>query len=167
VTLIAYLDESGDHSLVNIPKDMPVFALAFLVCDVDRYINEIVPRVTKLKIDFFGHDAVILHLRDIHKREGPFAALQNKATCEKFWDAVREIIKTAPFEMIAVAIKKPEHVAKYGQGAHDPYELSLQFGIERLSRDLQKLGQTEIRLAWRKAGTSRKTAPFVLHSTIS
>jgi hypothetical protein len=144
--LIAYLDESGDHSLKSIQKDNPVFALGFLVCDVDRYAGEIVPQITKLKIDFFGHDAVVLHLREISRREGPFAALQNKVTCAAFWNAVQGIIKDAPFEMIAIAIKKPEHVAKYGSRAKDPYELSLEFGIERLSRDLAKAGQKEIRL---------------------
>jgi hypothetical protein len=67
-------------------------------------------------------------------------------TCAKFWGQVRGIIKTAPFDLIAVAIKKTEHVAKYGAKARDPYELSLEFGIERLDRDLRRLGQTEIRL---------------------
>lgn len=146
MTLIAYLDESGDCSLTKIAKDFPVFALGFLVCDTDRYANEIVPQVTKLKIDFFGHDAVVLHLREIQRREGPFAALQNKNTSDKFWQATRQIITNAPFDLIAVAIRKPEHVAKYGVKARDPYELSLEFGIERLSRDLRKLGQDSIRL---------------------
>src|SRR4051812_48930287 len=117
--LIAYLDESGDHSLTSIHKDTPVFALGFLVCDVDQYIDEIVPQITRLKIDFFGHDAVVLHLREIHRREGPFAALQNKSTCAAFWSAIQNIVKVAPFEMIAVAIKKPEHLAKYGAKAKD------------------------------------------------
>ena len=144
--LIAYLDESGDPSLTTITKDNPVFALGFLVCDRDRYINEIVPRITRLKIDFFGHDAVVLHLREINRREGPFAALQNRSTCDKFWSAVQDIITTAPFDLVAVAIKKPEHLTRYGSNAQDPYKLSLEFGIERVCRDLQKLGQKEIRL---------------------
>src|ERR1700682_4497540 len=144
--LIAYLADAGDHSLTTITKDNPAFALGFLICDVDTYISEIVPRITRLKIDFFGHDAVILHAREIHRRIGPFAALQNKARCVAFWSSVQDIIKTAPFDLIAVAIRKDAHVAKYGENAKDPYELSLEFGIERLSRDLQKLGQKEILL---------------------
>jgi hypothetical protein len=146
VTLIANLDESGDRSLANTAHDSPVFALGFLVCEVDRYVKEIVPPITQLKFEFFGHDAVILHLREIHHRMGPFAALQNKERCMKFWATVQDIIKTAPFELIAVAIRKPEHIAKYGTKARDPYELSLEFGLERLSRDLHAVGQKEITL---------------------
>lgn len=68
--LIAYMDESGTASLATIDSRSPVFGLGFLVCDSERSANEIVPAVTRLKIDTFGHDAVILHAAEMRNRTG-------------------------------------------------------------------------------------------------
>ena len=71
------MDESGTASLTTIDSRAPVFGLGFLVCDSDRYVKEIVPAVTKLKIATFGHDAVILHAAEMRNRTGDFAVLLN------------------------------------------------------------------------------------------
>jgi hypothetical protein len=59
VGIIIYLDETGDHSMDTIDKDYPVFGLIFLIVDETAYVAQIVPAVTKLKLDHFGHDGVI------------------------------------------------------------------------------------------------------------
>ncbi len=40
--LIAYLDETGDHSLESIDKDFPIFVLVMLICDTTSYAQKIV-----------------------------------------------------------------------------------------------------------------------------
>ncbi len=62
---IVYLDETGDHSLEFIDKDFPVFALAMFICDTVYYNHTILPAVAQLKTDYFGHEGVILHSRDM------------------------------------------------------------------------------------------------------
>ncbi len=142
--LIAYMDESGTASLATIDSRAPVFGLGLLVCDSEKYANEIVPAVTRLKIDTFGHDAVILHAAEMRNRTGDFAVLLNAQKRETFFDALNAIILAAPFDLIAVAIRKREHVKKYGSRASDPYELALEFGMERLKPCMEALNQTEI-----------------------
>jgi hypothetical protein len=144
VPLIAYIDESGTASLGPIDSRAPVFGLGFLVCDSDRYVDEIVPAVTRLKIATFGHDAVILHAAEMRNRTGDFAVLLNAQKREAFFDSLNAIILGAPFDLIAVAIRKREHVQRYGSRATDPYELALEFGLERLKPCMEELNQTSI-----------------------
>jgi hypothetical protein len=142
--LIAYMDESGTASLTAIDSRAPVFGLGFLVCDSERYASEMVPAVTRLKIDTFGHDAVILHAAEMRNRTGDFAVLLNAQKREAFYDALNAIILAAPFDLIAVAIRKREHVLKYGSRATDPYELAFKFGLERLKPCMEALNQTAL-----------------------
>lgn len=65
--LVVYLDEVGNPTLDPSDKDFPVFAIALFICDSDCYVNDIVPRVNRLKFRWFGHEGVILHSRDIRK----------------------------------------------------------------------------------------------------
>ena len=55
---VVYVDESGDHSLVSIDKDYPVFVLAFCVFHKRHYAEKIIPAMEKLKFNYFGHDRV-------------------------------------------------------------------------------------------------------------
>ena len=70
MTRIVYLDEAGDHSLEYEDRDFPVFALVMMVCDRQAYENTLIPMVNRLKFDYFGHECVIIHSRDIRKRRG-------------------------------------------------------------------------------------------------
>jgi hypothetical protein len=142
--LIAFVDESGTPSLAAMDNRVPVFGLGFLICDSERYANEIVPAVTKLKIDTFGHDAVILHAAEMRNRTGDFSVVLNAQKREAFFDALNAIILDAPFSLIAVAIRKLQHARKYGSHAKDPYELALEFGLERLAPCLEDLHQAKL-----------------------
>jgi len=62
-----FVDESGDHGLVTLDKEFPVFALVFCIISKHDYLNYLVPTVQKLKLDIWGHDQVILHERNIQK----------------------------------------------------------------------------------------------------
>ncbi len=42
-----------------------------VICDVKNYAQIIVPSVYQLKMDFFGHEAIILRSYDIRKQKGP------------------------------------------------------------------------------------------------
>ena len=70
--LIVYLDETGDHALEIVDKEFPVFALVLLACDTEEYLKKIVPAFYRFKMDYFGHEAVIFHSRDIRKAQKDF-----------------------------------------------------------------------------------------------
>jgi hypothetical protein len=75
MSLIVYLDESGDHSLELVDKDFPFFALAMFICEETIYNQRISPAINQFKMDFFGHEAVIIHSRDIRKAQRDFGIL--------------------------------------------------------------------------------------------
>jgi len=128
---IVYVDESGDHGLSSINPQYPVFVLAFCLFKKSKYAERVTTRITDLKFKYFGHDQVVLHERDIRKRNAPFNILLNPDTRSEFMEDVSEIVREAPFTLIASAIDKRELKDQYDDPAN-PYHLALAFGLERL-----------------------------------
>ena len=138
---IVFVDESGDHSLTSINPDYPVFVLAFCILPCVDYVEQITPAVRKLKFDLFGHDLVILHEHDIRKKSGPFAQL-GKAPRDMLMDGLTGVIAGAPMTLVAVVIDKVKHKARYTE-PFNPYDLALQYGLERVFEMLRNEGQEE------------------------
>lgn len=136
---LVFVDESGDHSLDSIDPSYPMFVLSFCVFRKDVYLDIVSSQVRKLKVETFGHDAVVLHEHDIRKREGAFARLGKDAR-EKFMDRRTEIMAAADFKVFAVVIDKVKHKRQYTEPAH-PYYMAMQFGLERIYNFLKPKGQ--------------------------
>ncbi|MBP0617262.1 DUF3800 domain-containing protein [Jiella mangrovi] len=81
---VFYADESGDHSLMSIDRGYPIFCLAVCAFDKRTYSRSIVPKFQAFKFRYFGHDAVILHERDIRKQINDFKILIDKRIEERF-----------------------------------------------------------------------------------
>ncbi len=143
---IAYLDESGDHSLELIDKDFPLFVLVFCVVDLNVYINAIVPDIYRLKFDYFGHEGIIFHSRDIRKASGDFTFLTIPAKRSLFIDRMNQIMSKNDYMLIATVIRKQAHKERYGQNADNPYDLALKFAMERLLAFLEQQGQDNLQI---------------------
>lgn len=143
MALIAYLDETGDHTLELVDKAFPLFALVLLVCDRDYYINKVTPTVNQLKMDYFSHEAIILHSRDIRKAQGDFGFLTNPEKRKEFVERINKMMTELDYTLIATVIKKQEHKDKYTH-AENPYDLALKFALERFLPMLEETKQTEI-----------------------
>lgn len=129
---IVYADESGDHGMVNIDPQYPMFALTFCVMRKDAYTAEIVPAMQGLKFGIWGHDTVVLHEHEIRKSTGPFGVLRtDRALRTRFMDELNALIETAPMTIYASVIHKEKHRAKYAN-PWNPYEIALHFCMERL-----------------------------------
>ena len=139
---IVYIDESGDHGLININADHPVFALAFCIVEKEKYVDTIVPAFQKLKFEFWGHDSVVLHGHEIRKAQGDFKIFLNAKTREKFLTRMNNLVASADFTLVAAVIDKQKHVAKYSAPV-DPYSIALGFCMERLQRFLIEKNQTD------------------------
>lgn len=149
--LVVYFDEVGNPTLDASDKDFPVFALVLLVADADCYLDQIVPKVSRLKFDFFGHEGVILHSRDIRKAQHDFGFLTDPAKRPPFYAAVNDVMTTCDYTLIPVAIRKDLHMRKYRYPA-DPYDLALMFALERLLSILEGAGQREVTIIAEKRG---------------
>lgn len=137
---IVYVDESGDANLDKIDPNFPTFVLSFCIFKKCDYVNHVIPSMSSLKFRYFGHDMVVLHERELRKREGIFATL-NQAKRESFMNELTEIIKKAEMTLIAVVINKCLYKQRYTDPT-EPYALAMQFGLERLKNFLQDNSQT-------------------------
>lgn len=128
---IVYVDESGDHSLVSIDKNYPIFVLVFCIFQKKSYANSISPEIQKLKFKHFGHDMTILHESEIRKATNDFKFLINKEKREIFYEDLNNFIQNSTFTVISIVIEK-EHLTKKYSDPANPYNLAMQFGLERV-----------------------------------
>lgn len=136
---IVYADESGDHGLVSINPESPVFALAFCIFHKTDYIRSVVPRIQEFKFRHWGHDCIVLHGHEIRKEKGEFRILNDLALRPVFLDDLTRTIADCPFTLIVAAIRK-QSLLRYPKPGN-PYEMALLFCMERLQRWLEEQGQ--------------------------
>lgn len=144
---LIFADESGDHGLVSIDEQFPVFALVFCIVRKDDYVNHIVPAMQRLKLGIWGHDQVILHEHEIRKEKGLFGVLRtNRALRERFLTDLTGLIAVAPFQVIASVIDKNRLKEKYAS-PYNPYEVALLFCMERTLNYLHQQGESGKRVS--------------------
>lgn len=158
MAVMVFLDEAGDHSLDPVDKDFPVFVLVFVLCEDSEYSDGLVPAFARFKVKHFGHDGVVLHSRDIRKAIGDFAFLQVPGKREIFHAELNALMTDARFQLIAIAIQKQSHKARYGKACRNPYELALEYGMERLKSYLDEVGQKQATLLAEARGKNEDDA---------
>jgi hypothetical protein len=128
---IIYADESGDHSLISIDEQHPVFALAFCIFKKSDYTATVLPKVNQFKFNFWGHDLTILHNREIRRPEKDFGFLRiSEEYRENFFSQLNQLMEALPFAILATVIDKRRLKEKYKQ-PYSPYETALKFCLER------------------------------------
>lgn len=140
---VLFMDESGDHNLVSIDRNFPIFCLAGCVFERKYYKETVRPQVDDFKLRFWGRTDVILVSSRIRKHSGDFAFLNDEQKRSDFYDAVNALINNLSFTIIAVVILKQSHLGQYGSQAQNPYSLSLEFIMERYSMLMAAKGPRE------------------------
>ncbi|GER07161.1 3-deoxy-D-manno-octulosonic acid transferase [Iodidimonas muriae] len=141
---IAFFDECGDHSLVKINPQLPVFVLCTLIVEREVYARRIVPEIAAFKLRYFPHEGVNLHSRDIRKAEGPFSILQNAEVRERFMDELTALMESLPFTLFATVIRKDAHLKRYGDEAANPYNVALEYSFERILHFMEANRATDL-----------------------
>lgn len=113
--------------------------LAFCIFRIDHYVDHVVPTMQRLKFDYFGHDMVVLHERDIRRELPPFNLLLNSDVRSRFLTR-DELITSSRFGIVATVIRKYDFRERRGTQM-SPYEVALEFGLERVFLQLQDRGQ--------------------------
>ncbi|PJK07172.1 3-deoxy-D-manno-octulosonic acid transferase [Lysobacteraceae bacterium NML71-0210] len=139
---IVFVDESGDHSLAKIDESYPVFVLACCLIEKKAYIEQVVPQLQAFKFKHFGHDAVVLHEKEIRRDLGEFSFLKEKSRKEAFINELTGVLASAPFRIFSAVIDKRKLAQR--QRDENPYEISLQFCLERMHYALNKEGQVNL-----------------------
>jgi hypothetical protein len=126
MTCRLYIDEVGNDD-VKTPSER-FLSLTGIITKLHGHDHVITPEIEKLKRDLFHHDPftnpVILHRKEIVRKERPFGALQDPAVNAE-WE------KTLPYIAITVIIDKQEHLKKYQVWHFNPYHYCLTALVER------------------------------------
>ena len=89
--LLVYLDETGTHSLEIVDRISDL-----RVGDACLRSNPFIRRRSfppyRLKMDYFGHEGVILHSRDIRKAVNDFSFLLNPQKRSAVYQRINEIM---------------------------------------------------------------------------
>ena len=72
-----FLDESGDHNLIKIDMQYPIFVLGGIIID-DDYLSILNEKVDEFKLEVFGTKDIILHTADITRNKNGFERLKEK-----------------------------------------------------------------------------------------
>jgi hypothetical protein len=136
---VAYVDESGDHSLASIDDHYPIFVLCFCVFLKRHYSEQVIPALKMLKFNTFGHDMVILHEQDLRRKTEAFR-MMNKEKREVFLSALEQLISGSDFTLFSSIIDKRKLKKENIQDTH-VYHLAMQLGLEKLYRFMQSKDQ--------------------------
>ncbi len=135
-----FLDESGDHGLLSINKDFPVFLLCGVLFTEDDYENTR-QSINKLKQFIWGNKEVIFHSRDIRKCEKEFQKLFDLELKKYFYEELNKIITDSKFTIIASAIDKQALLKNFfmDEGVNEVYEIALSFLFDNAITVLENL----------------------------
>lgn len=131
-----FLDESGDHNLLLIDPQYPVFVLGGIIVDSAYADGELTDRVSDFKRRLFGHDDLILHTADIARNKNGFESIKTAAVRDEFYRELNKLMGELDYQVVACVIRKNDHRDAYGDAAIDPYMLSLNVLVERFCYEI-------------------------------
>jgi hypothetical protein len=161
-----YIDEVGNGDLKGAASDPNVryLSLTGILTRQSTHERIIQPGLDSLKAEFFGHtpaDPVILHRREIVRREGRFSVLRDPNVQAEFDRRLLRCFEEFPYLAITVVIDKKAHLEAYELWHFDPYHYCLRCMIERYVMYLQShrwRGDVMIEARYKKADKKLKAS---------
>lgn len=133
MTCRLFIDEVGNDDVTN--ESERFLSVTGIITKVHGHDHIITPEIERIKTDLFKHDPtsnpVILHRREIVRKEAPFEALWNDKTNAEWEWRILDLIKTLPYIAITVIIDKLEHVDRYKVWHFNPYHYCMRALVER------------------------------------
>lgn len=130
-----YIDEVGNGDLSGNSNNINqrYLSLTGLITRIVFYNKRFTPDVVAFKQDIFGRNDVpiILHRREIVRREGAFSILVDERIRERFDAGLLQLFEKLPYLASTITIDKNEHVRLYGDWTRDPYHYCLEALVER------------------------------------
>lgn len=133
---VLFLDESGDHNLTVIDPSYPLFVLGGVIVEQRYAEGPLEEALRDFKQRLFGRDDLILHTADITRNRNGFERLKDRRFRENFYLELNALLRRLEFQVVACAIRKNDHLQRYGVAALDPYMLSLDVLVERFCMEI-------------------------------
>ena len=135
---LVFRDESGTADLRDDPY-FPVFAVAMCMFEEGAYRDVAVPMFEELKLRHFGRRDVVLHERDIRRREKEFAALGAGPRRAAFFEDLTDAMRAAPARIVAAVIDKSSRQSRLPE-IFDPYPLCAEIGLDLILNEVKSTG---------------------------
>ena len=135
-----FLDESGDHDLINIDRNYPAFVLAGCILNIKDH-KLLTEDLNNLKERLFGTKNLILHYADYTRNKNGFERVKEKYFRNVFFKGINDLIVNHDYELLACIVDKQKHNEKYGYNAMNPYLLSLNLIVERFIFYLKEINE--------------------------
>lgn len=136
---VLFLDESGDHNLSKIDPQYPMFVLGGIIVDKDYADGALTRGLNAFKQALFGRTDIVLHTADIVRNRNGFERLKEPAFRLRFLAGLNDLMRRLRYTVVACAIRKDDHLSRYGVAALDPYLLSLDVLVERFCFEIGKV----------------------------
>jgi len=128
---VLFLDESGDHNLSVVDPQYPLFVLGGVIVEKDYAGGELPAELNDFKRRIFGRTDIVLHTADITRNRNGFEQMKDVGFREAFYAELNALMRKLEYTVVACAVRKAEHLSRYGVAALDPYLLSLDVLVER------------------------------------
>ena len=89
---VMFLDESGDHNLMRIDPQYPVFVLGGVIMDADYAAGPLREAVDDFKREIFERTDVTLHTADIARNRNGFEPLQDAVFRVGFYNRLNTLM---------------------------------------------------------------------------
>ncbi len=136
---VLFLDESGDHNLSVIDPQYPMFVLGGVIMDQTYAEGPLTDAMNAFKREMFERTDIVLHTADITRNRNGFERLQDPLFRKRFCECLNSLMSDLRYTVVACAIRKNDHLARYGVAALDPYLLSLDVLVERFCFDIGRI----------------------------
>jgi hypothetical protein len=144
MTCRLYIDEVGNDD-VKTPEEQ-FLSITGIITKKRGHNHVITPEIEKLKTDIFGHhpqsNPIILHRREIVRKEYPFDSLSDPAVNAQWQSRILGLIETLPYIALTVLIDKRAHVQRYPVWHFNPYHYCMRAIVERYVLWLHRHGLT-------------------------
>jgi hypothetical protein len=136
--MLVYIDETGDHNLLHIDDQYPLFGLGALLISEDEY-HRMDKEVQAIKKEYFNDEdgKFILHSSELKRPLNPKSDERNVVMMDPikraafYKDFDKNIIKGFKFSIMACFIRKKLMVDTYRYPA-DPYHFSFENLLNRI-----------------------------------
>jgi hypothetical protein len=133
MTCRLFVDEVGNDDVRH--PDERYLSLTGITTKISIHDRRITSEIERLKTELFGHNppqwTVVLHRKEIVRRERPFDNLSDPAINALWEERILHLIGSLPYIANTVLIDKHAHVQRYSVWHFNPYHYCMRALIER------------------------------------
>ncbi|MDS4072834.1 MAG: DUF3800 domain-containing protein [Defluviicoccus sp.] len=116
-----------------------MFVLGGVIMDQAYAEGPLTDAMNAFKREMFERTDIVLHTADITRNRNGFERLQDPLFRKRFCECLNSLMSDLRYTVVACAIRKNDHLARYGVAALDPYLLSLDVLVERFCFDIGRI----------------------------